>query len=137
MEPAKAAGIQARNGSVRVASAVPIAAADPKASTRAVPRGLGSPSSPAQPQAMTPAAKATARATIGGPANAVMVSRPARATTATVTRGCKGISGTGRVTGPAAARASARDTRVSGCLLYTSDAADEEDSVDLGGRRII
>eukprot|EP00658_Telonema_sp_P-2_P010545 TRINITY_DN13978_c0_g1_i1.p1 TRINITY_DN13978_c0_g1~~TRINITY_DN13978_c0_g1_i1.p1 ORF type:complete len:129 (-),score=47.30 TRINITY_DN13978_c0_g1_i1:69-455(-) len=24
-----------------------------------------------------------------------------------------------------------------GCLLYTSDAADEEDSVDLGGRRII
>src|SRR5664279_6583684 len=28
-------------------------------------------------------------------------------------------------------------THVSGCLLYTSDAADEEDSVDLGGRRII
>ena len=26
---------------------------------------------------------------------------------------------------------------VSSCLLYTSDAADEEDSVDLGGRRII
>src|SRR5674536_193659 len=26
---------------------------------------------------------------------------------------------------------------VSPCLLYTSDAADEEDSVDLGGRRII
>ena len=26
---------------------------------------------------------------------------------------------------------------VSTCLLYTSDAADEEDSVDLGGRRII
>src|SRR5674536_368142 len=25
----------------------------------------------------------------------------------------------------------------SACLLYTSDAADEEDSVDLGGRRII
>ena len=24
-----------------------------------------------------------------------------------------------------------------GCLLYTSDAADEEDSVDLGGSRII
>eukprot|EP00658_Telonema_sp_P-2_P063874 TRINITY_DN5269_c0_g1_i1.p2 TRINITY_DN5269_c0_g1~~TRINITY_DN5269_c0_g1_i1.p2 ORF type:complete len:102 (-),score=24.70 TRINITY_DN5269_c0_g1_i1:35-340(-) len=24
-----------------------------------------------------------------------------------------------------------------GCLLYTSDAADEEDSVDLGGRRVI
>ena len=23
------------------------------------------------------------------------------------------------------------------CLLYTSDAADEEDSVDLGGRRVI
>ena len=28
-------------------------------------------------------------------------------------------------------------TVVSACLLYTSDAADEEDSVDLGGRRII
>eukprot|EP00658_Telonema_sp_P-2_P031784 TRINITY_DN23710_c0_g1_i1.p1 TRINITY_DN23710_c0_g1~~TRINITY_DN23710_c0_g1_i1.p1 ORF type:complete len:107 (-),score=20.77 TRINITY_DN23710_c0_g1_i1:93-413(-) len=26
---------------------------------------------------------------------------------------------------------------VDDCLLYTSDAADEEDSVDLGGRRII
>ncbi|CZS11813.1 hypothetical protein CDFC105_93965 [Clostridioides difficile] len=25
----------------------------------------------------------------------------------------------------------------SACLLYTSDAADEEDSVDLGGRRLI
>ena len=27
--------------------------------------------------------------------------------------------------------------KVQTCLLYTSDAADEEDSVDLGGRRII
>mgnify|MGYP003381678054 CR=1 FL=1 len=27
--------------------------------------------------------------------------------------------------------------RVYGCLLYTSDAADERSSVDLGGRRII
>src|SRR5664280_3294307 len=27
--------------------------------------------------------------------------------------------------------------RPGSCLLYTSDAADEEDSVDLGGRRII
>ena len=27
--------------------------------------------------------------------------------------------------------------RFSGCLLYTSDAADERSSVDLGGRRII
>src|SRR5664279_2846672 len=27
--------------------------------------------------------------------------------------------------------------RFNTCLLYTSDAADEEDSVDLGGRRII
>eukprot|EP00658_Telonema_sp_P-2_P038860 TRINITY_DN27804_c0_g1_i2.p1 TRINITY_DN27804_c0_g1~~TRINITY_DN27804_c0_g1_i2.p1 ORF type:complete len:104 (+),score=14.76 TRINITY_DN27804_c0_g1_i2:219-530(+) len=29
------------------------------------------------------------------------------------------------------------NARHSACLLYTSDAADEEDSVDLGGRRII
>ena len=27
--------------------------------------------------------------------------------------------------------------RIIGCLLYTSDAADERSSVDLGGRRII
>src|SRR5664280_641597 len=36
----------------------------------------------------------------------------------------------GRWRSPSAARSSS-------CLLYTSDAADEEDSVDLGGRRII
>ena len=29
------------------------------------------------------------------------------------------------------------DNRDIGCLLYTSDAADERSSVDLGGRRII
>ena len=31
----------------------------------------------------------------------------------------------------------ARLEQDSGCLLYTSDAADERSSVDLGGRRII
>src|SRR5664280_872290 len=36
------------------------------------------------------------------------------------------------------ARAAGHDAeQVIDCLLYTSDAADEEDSVDLGGRRII
>eukprot|EP00656_Telonema_subtile_P054995 TRINITY_DN8368_c0_g1_i1.p1 TRINITY_DN8368_c0_g1~~TRINITY_DN8368_c0_g1_i1.p1 ORF type:complete len:765 (-),score=199.17 TRINITY_DN8368_c0_g1_i1:75-2369(-) len=35
------------------------------------------------------------------------------------------------------ARAQGFDTLPGGCLLYTSDAADEEDSVDLGGRRLI
>src|SRR5665648_1202167 len=35
-----------------------------------------------------------------------------------------------------AARMDRPESTVS-CLLYTSDAADEEDSVDLGGRRII
>eukprot|EP00656_Telonema_subtile_P009098 TRINITY_DN14266_c0_g1_i1.p1 TRINITY_DN14266_c0_g1~~TRINITY_DN14266_c0_g1_i1.p1 ORF type:complete len:107 (-),score=28.72 TRINITY_DN14266_c0_g1_i1:10-330(-) len=29
-----------------------------------------------------------------------------------------------------------QSTQAAGCLLYTSDAADEEDSVDLGGCRI-
>ena len=29
------------------------------------------------------------------------------------------------------------ETRCKDCLLYTSDAADERSSVDLGGRRII
>src|SRR5674536_405756 len=40
---------------------------------------------------------------------------------------------------PAAALPKIVEGRVQGyyCLLYTSDAADEEDSVDLGGRRII
>ena len=31
----------------------------------------------------------------------------------------------------------ANNSRDSACLLYTSDAADERSSVDLGGRRII
>ena len=31
----------------------------------------------------------------------------------------------------------AGDNRIKSCLLYTSDAADERSSVDLGGRRII
>ncbi|VDG23731.1 hypothetical protein MUDAN_IGPPGNFN_03633 [Lactiplantibacillus mudanjiangensis] len=30
-----------------------------------------------------------------------------------------------------------RTKSLKSCLLYTSDAADEEDSVELGGRRII
>ena len=30
-----------------------------------------------------------------------------------------------------------RTAEIKGCLLYTSDAADEEDSVGLGGRRIL
>ena len=34
-------------------------------------------------------------------------------------------------------KATAAAMAMSACLLYTSDAADEEDSVDLGGRRII
>src|SRR5674536_89287 len=38
------------------------------------------------------------------------------------------------VPSPGEARA---DWAIIACLLYTSDAADEEDSVDLGGRRII
>src|SRR5664280_3880969 len=42
------------------------------------------------------------------------------------------IQGTGD-TSPEAGNA----VTTKGCLLYTSDAADEEDSVDLGGRRII
>src|SRR5665647_3351602 len=123
MEPASAAGIQARKGSSRVATAVPIAPADPSASTNMVPRGLGNPNSPAQPHATTPAARATARATIGGPANAVMVSRPARATTATVTRGGGGTAEPGRIPGRAAARPGAgANARVSGGGSDVTDA---------------
>ena len=38
---------------------------------------------------------------------------------------------------PAAERQAIHEGLASGCLLYTSDAADERSSVDLGGRRII
>src|SRR5664279_2896269 len=38
---------------------------------------------------------------------------------------------------PAQARIRPGVAEANTCLLYTSDAADEEDSVDLGGRRII
>ena len=38
---------------------------------------------------------------------------------------------------PPRAGAARRPGRISACLLYTSDAADERSSVDLGGRRII
>src|SRR5674536_399588 len=38
---------------------------------------------------------------------------------------------------PIASSPSTCTYRMAACLLYTSDAADEEDSVDLGGRRII
>ena len=44
-----------------------------------------------------------------------------------------GVNGGGEVIVPEGMRA----VKTSTCLLYTSDAADEEDSVDLGGRRII
>ena len=35
------------------------------------------------------------------------------------------------------ARQTSKTETINGCLLYTSDAADERSSVDLGGRRII
>src|SRR5664279_5136202 len=42
-----------------------------------------------------------------------------------------------RLSRPDRARNRPDQSEVRNCLLYTSDAADEEDSVDLGGRRII
>ena len=42
-----------------------------------------------------------------------------------------------RATLAESARCAARGARRTPCLLYTSDAADERSSVDLGGRRII
>ena len=48
------------------------------------------------------------------------------------------LAGGRRGDGPAhVERVPAREQRVDLCLLYTSDAADERSSVDLGGRRII
>src|SRR5674536_372839 len=61
----------------------------------------------------------TCRCFADGPARAV---RPPWSATAAA----------GHLSSPAA-----RSPRPRCCLLYTSDAADEEDSVDLGGRRII
>ena len=43
----------------------------------------------------------------------------------------------GAARGPGDAREGAGDAGIRHCLLYTSDAADERSSVDLGGRRII
>src|SRR5664280_2319141 len=53
-------------------------------------------------------------------------------------QGCQGLEPGQQQ--PVDARPGGHDGRLAGpqvCLLYTSDAADEEDSVDLGGRRII
>eukprot|EP00658_Telonema_sp_P-2_P021188 TRINITY_DN18426_c0_g1_i2.p2 TRINITY_DN18426_c0_g1~~TRINITY_DN18426_c0_g1_i2.p2 ORF type:complete len:115 (+),score=29.79 TRINITY_DN18426_c0_g1_i2:100-444(+) len=50
---------------------------------------------------------------------------------------CWGPVGLGECTRPHAPRMGAPSQSRLCCLLYTSDAADEEDSVDLGGRRII
>ena len=41
------------------------------------------------------------------------------------------------IVGILAAQDGAENARIECCLLYTSDAADERSSVDLGGRRII
>ena len=48
-----------------------------------------------------------------------------------------GLSGSGKSTIAKQIVNDNPDTVVISCLLYTSDAADEEDSVDLGGRLII
>eukprot|EP00658_Telonema_sp_P-2_P085774 TRINITY_DN9851_c0_g1_i3.p1 TRINITY_DN9851_c0_g1~~TRINITY_DN9851_c0_g1_i3.p1 ORF type:complete len:345 (+),score=82.96 TRINITY_DN9851_c0_g1_i3:231-1265(+) len=51
---------------------------------------------------------------------------------------CVGFGGCGTAgQSPATCGACGMTTSGDDCLLYTSDAADEEDSVDLGGRRII
>src|SRR5665647_1780569 len=105
MEQASAAGVQLRKGSDVVANTVPIAATEPTARTKTVPRGLGNPNRPGQPHAITPAARATDTATSHGPANALMVTRAERARTAIVTRGCNGISGTGSTAASALAAA--------------------------------
>ena len=42
-----------------------------------------------------------------------------------------------KITQETAMRFNFKQRRRQGCLLYTSDAADERSSVDLGGRRII
>ena len=51
--------------------------------------------------------------------------------------GCRSAGRMGFVHVTVRVRPGASRTRVGGCLLYTSDAADERSSVDLGGRRII
>src|SRR5664280_3712602 len=63
---------------------------------------------------------------------------PPPTTTTSVVRAAL-LPGTALLPAGSGARAApcAGITRIRFCLLYTSDAADEEDSVDLGGRRII
>ena len=47
------------------------------------------------------------------------------------------VDGAAAVAHDVAPLAKARKGQANSCLLYTSDAADERSSVDLGGRRII
>ena len=49
----------------------------------------------------------------------------------------RSMSMTRRTAGAASAGRRKRGRSSDSCLLYTSDAADERSSVDLGGRRII
>src|SRR5664279_5737115 len=69
---------------------------------------------------------------------------PFRTSGSLVDRGLRPLARTRRPAGerpppgPGQGQAAGQGDRLHGCcLLYTSDAADEEDSVDLGGRRVI
>src|SRR5664279_4693230 len=76
----------------------------------------------------TPSVKA--KLSTSNPISSVRRSRQARSVCAEERTSPSAAPGTGR--NQRAATTTAADT--STCLLYTSDAADEEDSVDLGGR---
>ena len=54
-----------------------------------------------------------------------------------IRRGITGGGFVGDLAGAAESDTPSRASLAGGCLLYTSDAADERSSVDLGGRRII
>src|SRR5674536_89702 len=79
----------------------------------------------------------TVRGVFGDPkALLIMLARRAKKRPAGAAGGFIWVGTTGVYGGFAICRAATRASSWS-CLLYTSDAADEEDSVDLGGRRII
>src|SRR5664280_3185308 len=87
------------------------------------PSAVGRPPAAGARSVVPEADRARRRIRSAMPARAVTAASGARATTVNA-------ANVPRLVAPPAAWSST-------CLLYTSDAADEEDSVDLGGRRII
>eukprot|EP00658_Telonema_sp_P-2_P065317 TRINITY_DN54584_c0_g1_i4.p1 TRINITY_DN54584_c0_g1~~TRINITY_DN54584_c0_g1_i4.p1 ORF type:complete len:177 (+),score=36.90 TRINITY_DN54584_c0_g1_i4:126-656(+) len=115
------------------------------------PSGTGALSGPSGPVTQDVSLGGAATSKKGGGGGATGVDRPPRGRGGaqnTTASGSQALDGSGATSGPfpvcgdisgvmGGSASSSIATISVACLLYTSDAADEEDSVDLGGRRII